>query len=138
MPAGEFISQLGPSSLPYEYFYQSLIVVCVCDHDFVDISGNRRLVRHWRVFVRDCGGLSCKGIIVGVRRYLLVDVHIAGINSFSHAREAIRLDDVILFVNLAVFQGGICEAIKSVGFWIMCQRTQLGRGEADARKWEWE
>jgi len=114
VPTGEFISQLRPSRLPYQHLYQSLVVICIRDHDFVNISRDGRLVHHRRVFVRHCGGLSCEGVIVGVRGCLFVDVHIAGVDSFPHAREAIGLDDIVLFVNLTIFYGSICKAIEPV------------------------
>lgn len=114
VPAGELISQLGSPRLPYEHLYQRLVVICIRNHDFVDIPRDWRLVRHCRVFVRYRRGLSCKGVIVGVRRGLFIDVHIARIDSLPNACEAVRLDDIVLFVNLSVFYGGIRKPIKPV------------------------
>jgi len=47
MSAGEFIPQFGPPRLPYENLNQSLVVICVRYHDFVDVSRDGRLVCHW-------------------------------------------------------------------------------------------
>ena len=128
MPAGKFISQLGTSRLPYEHLDQSLVVICVRYHDFVDISWDGRLVRHRRVFIRHPRGLPCKGVVVGIRRDLFVDVHVARINPFSHARKAIGLDDIVLLGNLSVFCGSICKAIESVYAGVMYQHLGTAGG----------
>lgn len=36
----KFVTQLGSSCLPYQNLDKGLIVICVGDHDFVDMAGD--------------------------------------------------------------------------------------------------
>ena len=109
VPRRELVSEFGPPSLSDEHFNERLVVFGVRDHDFVDVARDWRLVCHGGVFVRDARRLASERVVIRVRRRLLVDIHIAWVNTLADACQTIRLDDVVLLLQLSVVvQGCIC------------------------------
>lgn len=115
----EFITQFWPPCLPDQDLDQGLVVFGIADHDFVDVTSNRRFIGHWDILVRDGGSLATECVIVGVRWRLLVNVDISRVNPLADASETIKLNDVILFLSLPILVlGSICQPIKAEYWWM--------------------
>lgn len=114
MSRREFVTQFWPPGLSDQDLDQGLVVFGIADHDFIDVTSNRRFIGHWGILVRDRGSLAAKSVIVGVRWRLLVNINVPRVNPLADASETVKLNDVILFLSLPVFiQGSICQPIKA-------------------------
>lgn len=114
MARGELVSKLRSSSLSNEHLDEGLIVVRVANHDLVNVSRDGRFISHRRVLVRDRCGLAREGVVIRIGWHLLVDVHIAGVDTLADARQAISLDNVVFLLGLAVVvQWRVRESVES-------------------------
>ena len=102
MPGGKLVAEFWSPGLADQHLYQRLVILCITDHDFVDVPRHRGLVGHGGVLVWYRSSLASEGIVRRVSRRLFVDIDVAWIDPFTDTCQPIHLDDVIFFGDLAV------------------------------------
>lgn len=115
VPRGEFVSQFRATRLSNQHLDESLVILCISDHHFVDVSCDRRLVCHGCILVWNRRGLTREQVVVRVGWGLFVDVHVPWIDSFPYTREPVCLNDIIFLLHLSgIIDRGIRKTIKSI------------------------
>lgn len=117
---GELVAEFGTTSLSQENLDEGRVRVGIRQEDLVDVTRNGAAVRHAGVLPGSGRSIRAatashavrKLVVVSVRRSLLVDVHLSGVDLFADVRESVEVENAVLGHHLAILAlGRVGQAI---------------------------